>query len=86
MRPKLVQKDIISPSSGHGGYRDTVATRPIATINGIETLAQKHSYGDVLISSTGKPCPVNHVFAAILNHKDIVDKDSLICFIFDMCR
>ena len=62
-----------------------MATRPIATIDGIETLAQKHSYGDVLLSSTGKPCPVNHVFTTILD-KVIVNKDSLICFIFDMCR
>ena len=54
----------------------------------VPVYSQDESFGEVLISITGKPCTVDEVIWEILEYGDqrAVTEETIFCVIFDMCR
>ena len=54
----------------------------------VPVYSQDESFGEVLISITGKPCSVDEVIWEILEGGDqrAVTEDTIFCVILDMCR
>ena len=54
----------------------------------VPVYSQDESFGEVLISITGKLCTVDEVIWEILEGGDqrAVTEDTIFCVIFDMCR